>query len=486
MSEVEKKTQGDDDSKSKLQISFKWFVKSLIDLGKEIFSIYDDGTDIKGTVESIKKDIEFKGHNVWILIFSIFIASIGLNLNSGAVIIGAMLISPLMGPILGIGLSLGTNDLNTFGVSFKNLLIAVVLSVGTSFIYFKLVYFVGFTEPQSELINRTSPNILDVFIAIFGGLAGIIANSRKEKTNVVPGVAIATALMPPLCTAGFGLATGRYDFFLGAFYLFLLNSACIAITTLIVVRFMKFPLVQWVNSENQKKVSTIIWLLMVMLISPSIYIFYGLIQKNVFNANSRKYIEQKIDKYKTQDRSITTNYIYKDRGDTSVIELFVTGTILKEDVKDSLTLFLSDYDLSHTELMLYQNQDFNERINEIAEKGNLIQAKVEEMRNSNLLLREQNEQLRVRNQQVVKAKKDSVGINTLIEELKLWNDGLETVAYAKARSSDHDTVGVHTFITTWDSKSKRNLRKRSDKTLGRAKSWLEYKLKAKNVEILIK
>lgn len=484
MSEEEKKIT--DDSKSKLQVSFSWFIRSLRDLGREIFSIYDDGTDIKGTVESIKKDIEFKGHNVWILIFSIFIASIGLNLNSGAVIIGAMLISPLMGPILGIGLSLGTNDLNTFGVSFKNLLVAVVLSVGTSFIYFKLVYFVGFTEPQSELINRTTPNILDVFIAIFGGLAGIIANSRKEKTNVVPGVAIATALMPPLCTAGFGLATGRYDFFFGAFYLFLLNSACIAITTLIVVRFMKFPLVQWVNSDNQKKVKYIIGLLMVMLISPSIYIFYGLIQKNVFNANSRHFIENEIETYKTPERSITTNYIYRERGDTSVIELFVTGTVLKDEVRDSLSILMVDYDLTHTELLLYQNQDFNERINEIAEKGNLIQAKVEEMRNSNLLLREQNEQLRIRNLQVIKAKKDSVSISSLAQELKLWNDGLESVAYARARTSDKDTVGVHTFITAWDDKSKRSFRRSSDKTLERVQRWLEYKLKAKNVEILIK
>lgn len=179
------------------------------------------GADISGTIEGIKKDIDFRGPNVYILICSIIIASIGLNVNSAPAIIGAMLISPLMGPILGMGLSIGTYDWSTLKRSLHSLGIAIFVSLLTSFIYFQIS---PLQEIQQELLARTRPTILDVFIALFGGFAGIIAGSRKEKTNVIPGVAIATALMPPLCTAGFGLATGNYSFFLGALYLFFINS----------------------------------------------------------------------------------------------------------------------------------------------------------------------------------------------------------------------------------------------------------------------
>ncbi len=180
-------------------------------------------------VESIRNGVEFKGTNLWILIFAIFIASLGLNVNSTAVIIGAMLISPLMGPIMGVGLAIGQNDFELLKRSLKSYLVATVFSVITSTIYFSLT---PLDEVQSELLARTSPTIYDVLIALCGGLAGIIALSTKEKGNVIPGVAIATALMPPLCTAGFGLATGNLLYFLGAFYLYFINSVFISLATL--------------------------------------------------------------------------------------------------------------------------------------------------------------------------------------------------------------------------------------------------------------
>ncbi|OQY04916.1 MAG: TIGR00341 family protein, partial [Bacteroidetes bacterium 4572_117] len=206
-------------------------IKSLIRITRkfliEILSI-KEGTDIQGTIESIKKDMVFRGITVWILIASIFIASIGLNVNSIPVVIGAMLISPLMGPILGIGLSVGTNDWDLLLRALKNFGIAIVISLITSIIYFLLT---PLKEASPELIARTKPTILDVMIAIFGGMAGIVAGSRREKTNVIPGVAIATALMPPLCTAGYGIATGQFTVFFGAFYLFFINSVFIALST---------------------------------------------------------------------------------------------------------------------------------------------------------------------------------------------------------------------------------------------------------------
>ena len=181
------------------------------------FSLHEDSAHDEEIIESISRNVDFKGSNLWALIFAIFIASIGLNVNSTAVIIGAMLVSPLMGPIMGLGLGIGINDIELIRKALKNLLIAVIISVGVSAFYFFLT---PLHTAQSELLSRTTPSIWDVFIALFGGLAGIVGGTRKEKNNVIPGVAIATALMPPLCTAGFGLAMGNWYYFLGAFYLF--------------------------------------------------------------------------------------------------------------------------------------------------------------------------------------------------------------------------------------------------------------------------
>lgn len=234
-----------EDSENSLGSSFKSFLSSL----SEILNITDNAQR-EITIEGIKRDIDFKGFNVWILILAIFIASIGLNVNSTAVIIGAMLISPLMGPIMGVGLSIGINDLFTLKRSLRSFGIAVIVSLVTSTLYFSIT---PLSDAQSELLARTQPNLLDVFIAFFGGLAGILAGSRKEKNNVVPGVAIATALMPPLCTAGYGIGTGQWNYFLGAFYLFLINSIFIAIATSLVVRYLKFPLTELPDKRTERK-----------------------------------------------------------------------------------------------------------------------------------------------------------------------------------------------------------------------------------------
>ena len=205
---------------------------------RDRFNLETDKADELETIEYIRKNVEFKGPNLWILIFAIFIASIGLNVNSTAVIIGAMLISPLMGPILGIGTGAAINDLDLLKKAFNNLAIATLFGVATSTIYFSIS---PLSDAQSELLARTNPTIWDVLIAFFGGLAGIVAGSRKEKSNAVPGVAIATALMPPLCTAGYGLATGNLYYFLGAFYLYFINGVFISVATYLIVRLLRYP-----------------------------------------------------------------------------------------------------------------------------------------------------------------------------------------------------------------------------------------------------
>ena len=219
------------------------------------------------TIEEIKKGIVFKGANLWILIFAIIVCSVGLNVNSTAVIIGAMLyLSLLMGPIMGVGLGIGIYDFELIIKALKNLGIAIVISVHTSALYF---WASPLNDAQSELLARTSPNLWDVFIAMFGGLAGIVAGSRKEKTNAIPGVAIATALMPPLCTAGYGLGTDSGFISLGAIYLFFINSVFISLSTYMIVRALRYSKKEFVDPDREKRVKRYIGLLVFLIIIPS-------------------------------------------------------------------------------------------------------------------------------------------------------------------------------------------------------------------------
>ena len=250
-----------------------------------------DLDDSEKTIEGIQKDIEFGGYNVWILAFGTIICSIGLNVNSIALVIGAMLISPLMGPIMGIGLSIGINDLTTLKKSVKSLGFAVLMAVSASALYF---FISPLSDESSELFARTRPTFLDVGVALLGGFTGILAGSRKEKSNVIPGVAIATALLPPLCTAGYGLATLRFEYFFGAFYLFLINTFFIALATILVVRFLRFPVVTFVSKEKESKTRRIILISTLLIIGPSIFVFYQVIKETYFYRTAHTFVENTI------------------------------------------------------------------------------------------------------------------------------------------------------------------------------------------------
>lgn len=248
----------------------------------EILSLGDDMAPEKETIAAIEEGVAFRGAKLWILVFAVFVASLGLNTNSAAVIIGAMLISPLMGPIIGMGLGVGINDFVLLKRAAKNYLIATLFSVATATLYFFLT---PLDEVQSELLARTSPTIYDVGIALCGGLAGIVAlSSRSQRMgNVIPGVAIATALMPPLCTAGFGLGTGNWLYALGALYLYLINTIFISLATFIGVTFvMRFPKKVFVDKVREKRVKHIITFISIVTILPSIYITFKMVQETVF------------------------------------------------------------------------------------------------------------------------------------------------------------------------------------------------------------
>ena len=244
--------------------------------------------DRQKVLDNVVSNISFRGSNLWILACAIVVASIGLNVNSTAVIIGAMLISPLMGPIVGAGFGLGIFDFALLRKSLKNLLIATVVSLTVSTIYF---YLSPFKETQSELLARTSPNIYDILIAFFGGLVGVIAITRVEKGNPIPGVAIATALMPPLCTAGYGLAIGNFKFFFGALYLYAINCVFICIATFIIVKYLKYAPVKLVNSKREKQVKYTMSLLILALVIPSIYFAFKLYEEKKYMEKVNNYLE---------------------------------------------------------------------------------------------------------------------------------------------------------------------------------------------------
>lgn len=253
----------------------------------ELFDLRKDQEDPNAIDETIRSTVRVAGTNLWVLFFAILIASVGLNVNSTAVVIGAMLISPLMGPIVGIGYGMGVNDISLIKLALRNLGIFTFISLIASTLYFTIS---PLDVAQSELLARTSPNIWDVLIAFFGGSAGIIAITRKSMSNVVPGVAIATALMPPLCTAGFGIAQGNWSYFGGAFFLYTINSVFIAISTLLFVNIFHLPKRHYIDEKTEKRNNRLIAIAVTLMIIPSIYFAYNLVKQNQFTQFANNYI----------------------------------------------------------------------------------------------------------------------------------------------------------------------------------------------------
>lgn len=266
--------------------------QTLWQVVKGYFNAFPEKDCEDEVVAQISDGVDFHGATLWVLIFAIFIASLGLNVNSTAVIIGAMLISPLMGPIIGMGLAVGIADLKLFKRALTNYLIKTVISVVTATIYFTIS---PITEAQSELLARTSPTLYDVLIALFGGAAGILAISTKSKNNVIPGVAIATALMPPLCTAGYGLAVSNTSYFFGAFYLYFINTVFIAFTTCIGVRLLHFHRKKFVDREKMKRVNYYIISIVIITMLPAGYMTWSIIKQSVIENNIEKFVRDELD-----------------------------------------------------------------------------------------------------------------------------------------------------------------------------------------------
>jgi len=313
---------------------------------QEYFELKSD-TDKVNTVTSIKSAIPMRGANLWYLICSALLASIGLDVNSPAIIIGAMLISPLMSPILGIGLSFGIHDRESILISVREFTIAVVLSIFTSTLYF-LVSPLG--SPTTEILARTNPTLLDVGVAFFGGVAGIVAGSRSKAANAIPGVAIATALMPPICSAGFGLASGNAKIFFGAIYLFFINAVFISLSVYFIVRFLRFPYKVYPNAATKKRMRFVVMALVLLITVPSIYIFYGIIIEARTNAKINIFISRNVASDKTN--VLRWNSIRK--GDSTTLKILLAGEQIDSLKLDSLSKQMSSFGLNDMKLSIIQ------------------------------------------------------------------------------------------------------------------------------------
>lgn len=442
--------------------------QTLWQIIKRYFNVlpYKDGE--KYVIKQITNGINFQGSNLWILIFAVFIASLGLNVNSTAVIIGAMLISPLMGPIIGMGLALGIADLDLFKQSIKNYLVSTFISVVTATIYFTLS---PITDAQSELLARTSPTLYDVLIALFGGAAGFLAMSTKGRNNVVPGVAIATALMPPLCTAGYGLAVQNTTFFFGAFYLYFINTVFIAFTTCLGVRFLHFHRKQFINREQMRRVNIYIVSIIIITIIPASYMTWNIIKQSVFENNIENFVTKELNYSGTN--ILSHQYDLK----TKTLHVVAVGNPISTDSIAKAQKTMTNYQLDGYVLKVIQGSNSDSLL--------LLQHK----NKGQLMVGEKNtaewQELAYRNDVLQKQLNSythyPVLANDMKEELKVVCPEAKSIMLSKASESFVDSASIKNYIVAVV-KTNKTLAQDNRKQLY---DWLKVKVKSDSLELII-
>lgn len=426
-------------SQENVKQGFISFIASLKEFLSQLLDI-KEGTDKEETIQKIKDGILVKSHTAWILIFSILIASIGLNVSSTAVVIGAMLVSPLMGPILGVGLSIGINDIDTLKKSLINLGVMIGLSLATSFLFFSIPLF---QEETPELLARTAPDVRDVLIAIAGGLALIIALSRRrELTTVIAGIAIATALMPPLCTAGFGLAIGNFAYFGGAMFLFLINTIFIALATFVIVKFLRFPMKKYINSAGRKRVAQLASFVAFIIFSFSIYQFYELFQKNRYQQNSERFIADLTEK--TGAGIIDKKIDFKKKQ----INLVVLGKKIENIILDEWKQKLPEYYIVNTQIIVQQDEENSKLLDKVnfiedlyVKNQKLIASKEENLQEKDRKIRELSDALKSLTQK-------QIPFLQLSKEAKINYEGLQSLSFSNMLTTNFeklDTIPVATI-----------------------------------------
>ena len=456
---------------------FKEFWQVAIDFIKELFNIRNS-TDKDFTRQTILENIPFRGHTAWLLIFSVMIASVGLNANSTPVVIGAMLISPLMGPIMGAGFAIGTNDIDTFKKSSINFLVMVTLSILTSFLYFKIS---PLAYESSELLARTSPTFFDVMIAFFGGLAGIIALTKKGFFNVISGVAIATALMPPLCTAGFGLATGNMHFFSGAMYLLLINSFFIALATFLIIKYLHFPVAHYLNSVKRRRISRVIYVLAILVMIPSIMSFVKMYNEEIFKRAAEAFVEKNI---KYEGAQIIKNKIDPKQKEIAV---YMMGEIVPQETIDIWQKRLQNNpDFKDAVLKIYQSTDNTHEIEQnLSEKlkqqilDKLFKENKETLKNKDAQIKRLTEEIiRLKQQK----EENKLPFTQFSQEAKAIFPNINELAAGRLVGTDFkqkDTLPV--FLIKWDKHLSRYKRRRLEKTFYK---WTKERLKLDTLKLV--
>ena len=473
----EDKTNELEQNKEEVRQDAKGLLKSLKAFFIELLDFRAD-TDRDATIEAIKNDVPFKGATAWILICSIFVASIGLNANSTAVVIGAMLISPLMGPILGIGMSIAINDIFTLRKSLINFGVMVILSVFTAFMFF---WFFPLREESSELLARTQPDIRDVLIAFFGGLALIIARTKKGTiASVIFGVAIATALMPPLCTVGYGLSEALIGnpnglaFAGGAMYLFIINTIFIAIATFLVLKVLRFPMIRYVNSLKRKNTARFASLVALLVMVFPAYTFYKVYKESTFENSAKQFIENELSALPN------ANYIKKyaayqfNPGGISTIELTSFGA---DQVEEMTMNFLKKRMLTYSDL-----QEVNLLLNQ-SSKDNSYKDEVKyiaELRfRDSLDLMSKNQKIIFLEEKLAKLsvlEADQIPFESIAEEARINYDGLKGLSFSIKLVSDFNNIDTLTVFTAKWRDSLPSAKVSADKK--RLYEWLKFKVTA--------
>lgn len=416
---------GNGENKGTWYYEYKKIFEDVIDLR--------DGLDRYGTITSIRKNLHLKGINVWLLICSIMVASIGLDQSSVAVIIGGMLISPLMYPILGLGLSIAMNDQENFVVSLKNFSVATAVALGTSFIYFLVT---PFGLENAEILARTQPDVRDVFVGFFGGIAGIVAGSRKDVSSAIPGVAIATALLPPVCVAGYGLANFNLAIFGGAFYLFILNTFFIMIATFLVVRYLKFPYKQHASEKLRKKAQYYIASASFLIIIPSFFFLFNSLKAVREKNDIRRFVE---DNFERNNHINVINWGFEKKDTVNVLS--VTCQIddkLSEAQEDSLALVMAkNYKLKNVKLKLTQIEATEDEMSQMRDDQTALKTDVEKaLEQFTLLINEKDKKIDNLEDEVLFYQADSIMFNDLKDKLKIFYEDIDEIYFGQLWHSD--------------------------------------------------
>jgi uncharacterized hydrophobic protein (TIGR00271 family) len=448
-------------------------IKEIWTYIKSLASIAED-TDSETTIANITKGVEFRADNVWVLFFAIIIASVGLNVNSTAVIIGAMLISPLMGPIMGLGLSIGISDGELLRKSLKNLFIMIAISLVASSFYFLIS---PLSDAQSELLARTKPTIYDVFIAFFGGMAGILASSRRqEKVTVVSGVAIATALMPPLCTAGYGLCTGQLIYFFGAFYLFFINAFFIALATYLMVRYLHFPRKAFLDEATERKVRRSIAVFTIVVVVPSIFIAFNVVRETSFDNNAIKYVNDIQSNPVMQNvQIISQQRTFSRKGNE--ITLSLIGEPLSSEQVAVLQQRMEEMGLKNTKLTIRQAGGASLDVTTQAKMlQQFIEDKDTQLAQKDSLIENLRQQIRFEQQ------RSEVTAEQLAQELTVLYPYIHDIAMANAVKFDVKNNSTDTILTlniTWTQQP-------TTEEYQHLSDWLKVRLKTNKLDIISK